>query len=45
MYIAFVLKKKKNKNKKKNLGGLYNIQCTGCVHTVDGAPSGATALD
>ena len=44
MYIAFVLKKKKNKTKKK-LGDLYNIQCTGCVHTIDGAPSGATALD
>jgi len=31
--------------KKKKLGDLYKIQCTGCVHTIDGAPSGATALD
>ena len=45
MYIVFVLKKKRQKNIKNKLGGLYEMQCTGCVHTIDGAPSGATALD
>ena len=44
MYILFVLKKMK-KYLKKKLGDLYCMKCTGCVHTIDGAPSGATALD
>jgi hypothetical protein len=42
--IYCFVEKKRKKNKKK-LGDLYKIRCTGCVHTIDGAPSGATALD